>query len=399
MTLEQSDTTAGSRDAVDAMTAFPTVALPESTAELRQRVRQFLDSERRAGTVLGRPDSWLSGWDRGFSERLAEQGWVGMTLPTSYGGSGAGALARFVVIEELLAAGAPVSAHWVADRQAAPSILAHGTLAQKQEFLPAIAAGRCFFSIGMSERSSGSDLASVQTRATPTDDGWVLQGTKMWTGGAHVNDYAIVLARTDDGADHHDGLTQFIVDLRAPGVRVEPIRLLTGEHRFNAVYFEEVVVPHDRILGRQGDGWRQVLGELAVERSGPERYLSTLPLLIAAVEVLARSVTTTHHADVVGGLVARLVALRAMSLGVAAELQQGSSPDVQAAMVKDLGTRFEGDLVEQIRRIVPFTPDPSTIGTPAELLAFALCHTPGYTLRGGTNEILRGIITKEVTHR
>ncbi|MEU7583930.1 acyl-CoA dehydrogenase family protein [Streptomyces sp. NPDC041068] len=375
--------------------AFPDVVLPESTRRLRREVRAFLDEERVRGTVLGRPDSWLAGWDPGFSRRLAERGWVGMALPTEYGGAGRGFLERYVVIEELLAAGAPVSAHWVSDRQAGPSVLRHGTEEQRRFFLPRIAAGRCFFSIGMSEKSSGSDLASVATRAERTADGWRLTGTKMWTGGAHVNDYAIVLARTDDAEDKHAGLSQFVVDLRAPGVRIEPIRLMSGEHRFNAVHLEGVDVPDGMVLGQRGDGWQQVTGELAFERSGPERYLSTFPLLVSLLRELERGSVTAEQLTRVGILTARLHSVRRLSLGVAAALDAGASPDIQAALVKDLGTRLEGALVDAVRSVLPTPADPhATPGSHPELLAFALLHSPGYTLRGGTNEILRGIITR-----
>ncbi|MFD9791605.1 acyl-CoA dehydrogenase family protein [Streptomyces sp. NPDC059070] len=375
--------------------AFPDVALPESARLLRTEVRAFLQEERVRGTVLGRPDSWLAGWDPGFSRRLAGRGWVGMALPTEYGGAGRGFLERYVVIEELLAAGAPVSAHWVSDRQAGPSILQHGTEEQRRFFLPRIAAGRCFFSIGMSEKSSGSDLASVATRAEHTGDGWRLTGTKMWTGGAHVNDYAIVLARTDDAGDKHTGLSQFIVDLRTPGVRVEPIHLMSGEHRFNAVHLEGVHVPDTMLLGQRGDGWKQVTGELAFERSGPERYLSTFPLLLSLLRELEQRPATAEQLTQIGILTARLHSIRRLSLGVAAALDAGASPDVQAALVKDLGTRFEGTLTDAVRTILPTPADPhATPGTHAELLAFAQLHSPGYTLRGGTNEILRGIITR-----
>ncbi|ATL31479.1 acyl-CoA dehydrogenase family protein [Streptomyces formicae] len=375
--------------------AFPDVALPESARGLRHEVRAFLEEERALGTVLGRPDSWLAGWDPGFSRRLAERGWVGMALPVEYGGAGRGFLDRYVVIEELLAAGAPVSAHWVSDRQAGPSILRHGTEEQRRFFLPGIAAGQCFFSIGMSEKGSGSDLASVATRAERTADGWRLTGTKMWTGGAHVNDYAIVLARTDDTDDKHAGLSQFLVDLRAPGVRIEPIRLMSGEHRFNACHFEGVDVPDGMVLGRRGDGWQQVTGELAFERSGPERYLSTFPLLVSLLRELERGSATAAQLTEVGILTARLHSVRRLSLAVAASLDAGASPDIQAALVKDLGTRLEGTLVDTVRGILPTPADPhATPGSHPELLAFALLHSPGYTLRGGTNEILRGIITR-----
>ncbi|MGX1762073.1 acyl-CoA dehydrogenase family protein [Streptomyces lydicus] len=375
--------------------AFPDVVLPESARRLRAEVRAFLDEERARGTVLGRPDSWLAGWDDGFSRRLAGRGWVGMALPTEYGGAGRGFLERYVVIEELLAAGAPVSAHWVADRQAGPSILQHGAEEQRRFFLPRIAAGQCFFSIGMSEKSSGSDLASVATRAQRTTDGWRLTGTKMWTGGAHVNDYAIVLARTDEAEDRHAGLSQFIVDLRAPGIRVEPIHLMSGEHRFNAVHLENVDVPDGMLLGQQGGGWKQVTGELAFERSGPERYLSAFPLLISLLRELEQYPATAEQLTRVGILTARLHGIRRLSLGVAAALDAGAAPDTQAALVKDLGTRLEGALTDTVRSILPTPADPhATPGTHPELLAFALLHSPGYTLRGGTNEILRGIITR-----
>ncbi|MFD8994526.1 acyl-CoA dehydrogenase family protein [Streptomyces abikoensis] len=380
--------------------AFPDVVLPESAGLLRAEVRAFLDEERGRGTVLGRPDSWLAGWDPGFSRRLAERGWVGMALPTEYGGAGRGFLERYVVIEELLAAGAPVSAHWVSDRQAGPSVLQHGTEEQRRFFLPRIAAGQCFFSIGMSEKSSGSDLASVATRAERTADGWRLTGTKMWTGGAHVNDYAIVLARTDEAEDRHAGLSQFIVDLRAPGVRVEPIRLMSGEHRFNACHLEGVDVPDGMLLGRRGDGWKQVTGELAFERSGPERYLSTFPLLVSLLRELEQRSATSEQLARIGILTARLHSVRRLSLGVAAALDAGASPDIQAALVKDLGTRLEGTLVDIVRGVLPTPADPhATPGSHPELLAFALLHSPGYTLRGGTNEILRGIITRGLERR
>ncbi|MGF1425674.1 acyl-CoA dehydrogenase family protein [Kitasatospora sp. LaBMicrA B282] len=381
--------------ATDSQLSFPEVSLPASARQLRAEVRAFLDEERARGTVLGRPDSWLAGWDPEFSRRLAGRGWVGMALPTEYGGAGRGFLERYVVIEELLAAGAPVSAHWVSDRQAGPSVLQHGTEEQRRFFLPRIAAGECFFSIGMSEKSSGSDLASVRTRAERTTDGWRLTGTKMWTGGAHANDYAIVLARTDDADDRHAGLSQFIVDLRAPGVRVEPIHLMSGEHRFNAFHLADVHVPDSRLLGRRGDGWQQVTGELAFERSGPERYLSTFPLLVSLLRELERRAATAAQLTQVGLLTARLHSVRRLSVGVAAALDAGTSPDTQAALVKDLGTRLEGTLIDTVRGILPTPADPhATPGSHAELLAFALLHSPGYTLRGGTNEILRGIITR-----
>ncbi len=210
--------------------ALPSVALAPETETLRAEVRGFLASERDAGRLVPHCDVWLSGWDEDFSRELGRRGWLGMTLPVDYGGRGRGALERYVVTEELLAAGAPVAAHWIADRQIGPSLLRFGTEYQKQHYLPRIAAGECYFGIGMSEPDSGSDLASVRTKATRADGGWRLSGTKVWTSGAHHAHAFFALARSAPAEDRnrHVGLSQFIVELDSPGVDVRPIHLLTG---------------------------------------------------------------------------------------------------------------------------------------------------------------------------
>jgi acyl-CoA dehydrogenase len=152
---------------------------------LRTEVRQFLAAEIDSGAIVPRADCWLSGWDEGFTKRLAERGWIGMTIAEQYGGGGRPPSDRYVVVEELVAAGAPVAAHWVADRQVSPTLQRFGTEAQRMEFLPTICAGECFFAIGMSEPDTGSDLASLRTKAEQVDGGWLVNGTKIWTSGAH----------------------------------------------------------------------------------------------------------------------------------------------------------------------------------------------------------------------
>ena len=348
--------------------------------DLRSSVRAFLASRDFTPAV----DSWHAGWDEDFTRALTGRGWVGMTIPEEYGGAGRTFMERFVVTEELLAAGAPVAAHWIADRQTAPSLLAYGTEEQKREFLPAIARGECYFGIGMSEPDSGSDLASVRTTAERADGGWVLNGTKVWTTGAHRAHAFLVLARTApyDPSARHDGLSQFIVDLRAPGVTVSPIETMGGEHHFNEVALTGVFVPDDRLLGREGDGWRQVTSELGYERSGPERFLSTLPLLDRAAAATRRG-EVPRHPDL-GRHLARVAGLRHMSRDVARTLQEGRPADVDAALVKVLGTTLEGDIVEFADHL----------GMTDPLLTTAQLRRAGFTLRGGTNEILRGVIAR-----
>ena len=368
----------------------------EAAEQVRGEVREFLAAELDAGTFETHVDTWLSGVDPAFSKKLGERGWLGMTWPKRYGGHERSAMERYAVTEELLAAGAPVAAHWIADRQSGPNLLKFGTEAQRESILPRIAAGECFFVIGMSEPDSGSDLASIRTRATRNGDGdWVVNGAKVWTSNAHASHYAITLVRTSpqDPAHRHAGMSQLLVDLSLPGITINPIRILDGGHHFNEVVFEDVVVPGDMLLGEEGNGWHQVTAELAFERSGPERFLSTYPLV---AEFGRRVVDSGDPAALatLGRLSARLLALRQLSLRIAAALDRGELPDIPAALVKDVGTSFEGDVIEEIRRVVDVTPSLESPDPLARALAEAQLHAPGYTLRGGTNEILRGIVAR-----
>lgn len=357
---------------------------------LRAEVREFLAQQRAAGAYTPSPDAWLSGWDEKFTAALAERGWLGMTVPVAYGGQGRSFSERFVVTEELLAAGAPVAAHWIADRQIVPSLLKYGTERQKSEFLPQIARGRCFFGIGMSEPDSGSDLASVRTRAQRVDGGWSLTGTKVWTSGAHLAHAFIALARTEpvDPAHRHAGLSQFIVDLRGPGVDIRPIVSMNGAHHFNEVILDGAFVPDDMVFGTIGDGWEQVTSELAFERSGPERFLSTFVLLDACTETAAGQ--RIPPGEDFGRLVARVAGLHQMSSAVAGALERGESADVAAAVVKVLGTATEGDIAEFAHLAVEDAADDEY----SAMSDAAVDQRPGFTLRGGTNEVLRGVIAR-----
>ena len=378
----------------------PVRPLPAGAAELRAEVREFLRAERTAGRFIPACDAWLSGWDESFSRRLAERGWVGMTIPPEYGGGGRSALERYIVVEELLAAGAPVAAHWVSDRQVGPNLLRYGSESLKRRYLPAIAQGTCYFAIGMSEPDAGSDLAAVRTTGRRMDGGWTVSGTKIWTSGAHRAHALIVLLRTGppDGRQRHVGLSQLLIEFSQPGVTVRPIISMTGEHHFNEVVFGDVFVPDEQVVGAIGDGWAQVTSELAYERSGPERLLSTFVLLDALAAELAGRAGDSGAAGAIGRVVARLWACRQMSLAVAGALAEGEAPEIAAALVKDVGTRLESEIIEVARMLLAIEPDPQGAGI-ARLLAHAVLHAPGFTLRGGTNEILRGIVARGLALR
>lgn len=368
---------------------FEPVRLGEREDRLRAEVREFLDRDAPRGSYprglgmhgLHSPE---------FSRTLGRRGWLGMTIPEEYSGRPPRTvLERFVVTEELLAAGAPVVAHWVSERQTAPMLARIGTEAQRRRFLPPIARGDCYFSIGMSEPDAGSDLASVRTQAVAVDGGWRVSGTKVWTTYAHKNHFFVVLCRTSPrGEDRHAGLSQLVVDLRGPGVTARSIRTIDGHESFSEVVLDDVFVPDDMVLGRVGHGWEQVTSELTFERSGPDRFLSTFGVL----ELLLReraAAPTAAFAEVVGRLVARLWMLRQLSLSTAARLDRGERPQVQASIAKDLGTLFEQELVEDVQALVETDPDPVSGSALDGLLAEAICASPSFTIRGGTTEVLR----------
>jgi acyl-CoA dehydrogenase len=369
-------------------------------SKLRASIREFLAADRREFGWQPAVDSWLSRWDEDFSARLGDAGFVGLTIPPEYGGHGLSHLHRYVVTEELLAVGAPVAAHWIADRQVAPGLLAYGNEEQRHRLLPRIAAGRFYSAIGMSEAGAGSDLAAAQSRAIRAEGGWLLSGTKVWTSGAHLAHQVVVLARTSplDPDRRHAGFSQFLVPCDSAGVRISPIVLMSGEHHFNEVTYEDVFVPDADVLGEIGNGWHQVTAELSFERSGPERILSTAPLIVSLIETLARresSPVDDRTAAEVGDLLARLISLRQLSVSVARALADGQPAANQAALVKDLGTRFEQSSVELVADLLDYA-DSDAPGTAElrSLLATARQHAPMFTLRGGTNEVLRGVVAR-----
>ena len=384
------------------MTALGSLSLtaiaPQDDA-LRHTVRSFLAEALRDVPASVRARSWM-GYDAAFSRELGRRGWLGITLPTAYGGGGRSPFARYVLVEEFLNAGAPVGSHWIADRQSAPLILKYGTEAQKQKYIPPVCRGEYFFCIGMSEPGSGSDLASVRTRAVKTAAGWLLNGQKIWTSNAHNSHFMIALVRTSgEAGDRQKGLSQLIVYLSLPGITVRPIPDLTGDSQFCEVFFDNVALADDALIGAEGGGWAQVTAELAFERSGPERIYSSIVLFDQWLQWLRLNPQPNPHAArLVGKLVSHLAPLRALSIAVTQKLVNGESPIVEAALVKELGTTLEQLMPTVIADELLANPAPAAAqDVPTELL-LALTYVtqvaPSFSLRGGTRDILRGMIAR-----
>ncbi|MXN27129.1 acyl-CoA dehydrogenase family protein [Delftia sp. CH05] len=380
------------------MSVLDSLALTRIPAEdeaLRAEVRAFLAQAISGLPPHVRARSW-GGYSAELSRQLGEKGWIGVTLPREYGGGGRSAFTRYVLVEEYLACGAPVGSHWIADRQSGPLILKYGTEAQKRFYLPRICRGEAFFCIGMSEPGAGSDLASVKTRAAPNGKGFVLNGQKIWTTNAHHCHYMIALVRTSgEAGDRHKGLSQVIVDLSLPGVTVRPITDLSGDSHFCEVFFDNVQLPPDALIGQEGQGWEQVTAELAFERSGPERLFSSIVLFDEWLAWLRATGERSEGAlRLAGRVFIELAPLRAMSVAVQDKLVRGESPIVEAALVKELGTTLEQSIPAAIADDL-FAREASEV--PLELLRtlnYVTEVAPSYSLRGGTRDILRGMIAR-----
>lgn len=364
--------------------------LPPACEALREQVRTFLADHLRDLSATERARNWMR-FDADFSRKLGAAGLIGLTWPKRYGGQERSALERYVVMEELLAAGAPVAAHWIAERQSALLLMRLSPDVHAPYLVPGIARGEIYFCIGMSEPDSGSDLASVRTRASRVNGGWRVDGRKVWTSNAHRCQWMIALVRTGDRGDsRHEGLSQFLIDMASPGITVRPIINQIGEHDFNEVILDGVVVPDENLIGMEGDGWNQVTAELAFERSGPERYLSSTQLLLEMIA--AADPHHSHQAQTLGRVIARYATLRQMSVGVTGMLAGGDNPALAAALVKDQGALLEQAMPEVAHDL--FAEQALAGSTLAEVQAYTSLAVPSFSLRGGTREILRGMIAR-----
>ena len=342
-------------------------------------------------------DAWIIGFDRAFSKKLAARGWIGLTWPREYGGQGKSYLDRLILTEELLRHGAPVAAHWLGDRQMGPAILRYGTPEQKLQFLPGIISGDMVFCIGMSEPGAGSDLAGLQTKAVDDGDAYVISVQKIWTSFAHLADYCYLVARTNPDVPKHKGISEFLVDMRTPGITIKPIVDMTGAHHFNEVFFDQVRIPKDCLVGEKDRGWYQIASQLDYERSGIERLMSNYPILGAI----------THYVQETGQIRRELVRHRLAQLHieftmgrflvykVAWLLTQGIVPNAESAAAKAYCTEFEQRLAQAASELMGGYGQLLPGSHRARLhgrIARAYLYAPAYTIQGGTSTILRNII-------
>ncbi len=361
-------------------------AFPTEIEELAARAAEV--ARTAVATHGGTEDSWLIGTSRQFSLELAELGWLGMTWPTEWGGHGRTAAERFVVVEALIAEGAPIATSWFADRQIGPTLLQFGTDEQRMMWLPDIVAGTSAWCIGMSEPDAGSDVASIRTRAERRDgpDGasWIVNGAKVWTSGAADADWCYLIARTDPEAAPHAGLSEFVLDMSSEGVEVRPIVDPTGNDHFCEVLLQDVVIPDSHLVGSPNDSFRQVMRQMEHERGGIDRLVSNRRLYLDARD----------RADTSSALLRQEIARMETGYRIGRHMVlrevMGQAPQGWSSMTKTWCTEFEQRVAEFCVR----TAGPEALEW--NRISRGACYAPAYTLMGGTTEILRNIMAERV---
>jgi alkylation response protein AidB-like acyl-CoA dehydrogenase len=329
-------------------------------------------------------DSWITGFSKEFSLDLGARRWIGLTWPTEFGGAGRPPIERMVISEELIAAGAPISASWFADRQIGPSLIAFGTSDQQRRFLPGILSGRDTWCIGMSEPGAGSDLASVATRADRDGADYLINGQKIWTSGAALSDYCYLICRTSRDSQPHRGVSEIVVPLATPGIEIRPITDLIGNRHFCEVFYRDVRVPAANLVGTEGGAFKQSMRQLEHERGGIDRLVSNLRSYR-----LAR-----QEADVTDPLLRQEIAAletgyRIGRLLVTKEVVGQALPGFSAA-TKVFCTEHEQRVAAFVGRVL------GAQATVAGDLTSEVCYAPGYTIMGGTSNILRNVLAERV---
>jgi alkylation response protein AidB-like acyl-CoA dehydrogenase len=336
---------------------------------------------------------------RAWSRKLHEAGYAGLTWPADYGGGGKSYTDQAIFLEEMARAEAPPHVGVIGLGMAGPTIIAHGSDAQKARHLEPILAAEEIWCQGFSEPGAGSDLAGVRTSARLEDGRFVVDGQKVWSSFAHIADWCLLLARSDPGAQRHDGLTYLIVDMHSPGVEVRPLRQITGESEFNEIFFTGVEVPAANTLGDVGQGWQVAMTTLLHERG-------TLGFaLTAALEVNVRKLidlarergATPLQRDAVAREWIESQALRLTAYRSLTQLVRTGIPGPEGSILKlhwsEANQRLTKLALELLGDEAGLAGDDAPHGG---FWQHAQLRSRGNTIEAGTSEILRNIVAERV---
>jgi|DewCreStandDraft_1066081.scaffolds.fasta_scaffold00356_4 alkylation response protein AidB-like acyl-CoA dehydrogenase len=371
---------------------------------LRDEVRAWLRATLGPNWVGEDADVVDQDWQTAlwFNRQLARRGWLVPAWPMEYGGQGWSPVEQLILTEELVYARAPAGARLFGVHMVGPTLILHGTQEQKRRFLPPIARGEVVWCQGFSEPGAGSDLASLQTRAVRDGDDYVINGQKIWTTAGHRADWMILLARTDPDAPKHRGITYFLVDMTSPGITVRPLINMVGRHEFNEVFFENVRVPAENVVGEVNRGWYVATTTLDLERSSiaamanGRRMLDDLLAFCRAerwdgLRLIDHPRVRPVLADLhIGVEVGRLFSYRVAWLQA-----QGRVPNVEASQAKLFAAELSQKVAQGGMRVLALY-GPLREGSPWARIGgrFATHYlwTVSQTYAGGSVEIQRQII-------
>jgi 3-oxocholest-4-en-26-oyl-CoA dehydrogenase alpha subunit len=374
---------------------------PEEEA-FRSEIRAFLKSElpsdwsRGEGSGNlgeGADDSW--NFLRNFQKKLSQKGWLTRGWPVEYGGQAAGVMQQVIYNEEMSYQRAPTQLGVGPDR-VGPTIILYGTDEQKEQHLPGIANAETVWCQGFSEPAAGSDLAALETKAVVDGDSFVVNGQKIWTSLAHKADWCILLVRTDQDAPKHKGISYLLVDMKLPGITIAPLVDLTGRHAFNQLFFEDVRVPRDCLVGELNRGWYVAAATLDFERSGINRVVAGIRVYEELVEFARQNELADKDAAriMLAELGIELTAGKLLAYRVASMQAKGQIPNAEASMSKMFGSELQQRIARSGMQIMGLNGQLET-GRWAPLagrLEQYYLSTSALTVAAGTTEIQKNII-------
>ncbi len=334
-------------------------------------------------------------WARDWQARLHRGGWAGVHWPVEYGGRGASLFETAIFFEELGRAHAPLPANVLGLLLGGPTLMLWGTEAQKERYLAPILSAEEIWCQGFSEPEAGSDLAAVRTRAVQDGSDWRVTGQKVWTSGAQFSKWCMLVARTDQEAPKHKGLTYFLMDMEQAEVQVRPLVQITGEAEFNELFLEGARIPAENVIGGVGNGWKVALTTLMNERAGLAFFLQVRmrQLLDALIETAAENgaLADPRIADELGELHIRCETLRLMAYKGLSTIEKYGQPGPEGSLAKWLWSESNQRLAQLAADVVG--PDALTTGTS---WSYELLRARGNSIEGGTTEILKNIVAERV---
>jgi alkylation response protein AidB-like acyl-CoA dehydrogenase len=376
-------------------------------AVFRKEVRSFIQKEAPKNIARGGGEGYGGGgstWDT-WVAKLAERGWVAPAWPKEHGGGGMSVMEQFIFNWEMAEARAPRPGG-IATGFAGPTLIVHGTEEQKTKFLPEILSGKISWCQGYSEPGAGSDLASLQTRAIRDGDDYVVNGQKIWTSGGHTAKWMILLARTDPEAPKHRGITYFIVDMKSPGLTVRPLINAAGTHEFNEVFFEDVRVPKQHIIGEENRGWYLAQTTLSFERSniggavGARQGVEDLVRLAKTSKISTLKDNPSVSHELVDRMIEAGVATQMSLKIISIQAKEGVAPGHEASVAKLYGTELNQRIARTALKVwgmygqVDGKTDTAVLEDAAMLgrYKYQYLRSTANTIEGGTSEIQRNII-------